>query len=118
VSDNFSIYLDQITEAVKAAIPDAAFKAMEHVRQVAVDKAPIETGNLRGGASTVANPDGALVRFEGPYARYQEYGISHHGHELRHETGQSFYLITSVIQETPKVLEIVAEELRKVIESP
>jgi hypothetical protein len=118
VSDNFSIYLDQITEAVKAAIPDAAFKAMEHVHQVAVEKTPLMTGNLRSESHVDAQPDGAILRYEGPYARYQEFGISHHGKELRHETGQSFYLVTSVIQETPKVLEIVAEELRKVIESP
>jgi hypothetical protein len=116
VPENFSIYLRQITDEVKAAIPDASFKAMEHLRGVAVEKAPLQTGNLRAGASVVPNPDGALVRFEGPYARYQEYGISHNGKELRHETGQSFYLVTSLYEEMPKILEIVTNELRRIIE--
>jgi hypothetical protein len=116
VSETFSIHLDQITDAVRAAIPNAAFKAMEHVHQVAVEKTPLMTGALRAESHVDAQPDGAILRYEGPYARYQEYGISHNGKELRHETGQSFYLVTSVIQETPKVLEILTEELRKVID--
>jgi hypothetical protein len=115
VTDNFSIYLDEITDKVIAAIPGAAFKAMEHVREVAVSKTPIETGNLRAEASTVPTDDGAKVLYPGPYARYQEYGVSHNGKELRHEVGQSFFLVTSILQETPAVLEIVATELRKAI---
>jgi hypothetical protein len=86
---------------------------MEHLRGVAVEKAPLQTGNLRAGASVVPNPDGALVRFEGPYARYQHYEL-----QLRHENGQALYLEQPLVQETPKILEIVTEELRKVIESP
>lgn len=116
MSETFSIHLDQITDAVREAIPAAAFKAMEHLHTVAVEKTPLMTGNLRSESHVDARPDGADLTYEGPYARYQEYGISKNGHELRHETGQSFYLITSVIQETPKVLEIVTEELRKVID--
>lgn len=115
MTDNFSIYLDEITDKVIAAIPGAAFKAMEHVRGVAVSKTPIETGNLRSEASTVPTDDGARVYYPGPYSRYQEFGVSHTGKELRHEVGQSFFLVTSILQETPAVLEIVATELRKAI---
>lgn len=117
MGDQFSIYLDEITQNVVDAIPGAAFKAMEHVRGVAVSKTPIETGNLRAEASTVNTVEGrgAAVYYPGPYARYQEYGVSESGKELRHEVGQSFFLVTSILQETPAVLEIVATELRKAI---
>lgn len=118
MGETFSVHLDKVTDAVIAAIPDASFKAMEHVHTTAVELAPLESGDLRGSAATVNSIDGhgAAVYFAGPYARYQEYGVSESGTELRHETGQSFYLITALTQETPTVLEILANELRKVIE--
>lgn len=116
MTDNFSIYLDEITDKVIAACPAAAFKAMEHVRGVAVEKTPVESGNLRDEAATLPTDGGARVYYPGPYARYQEYGVSESGKELRHEVGQSFYLVTSILQETPAVLEILATELRAVIE--
>jgi hypothetical protein len=110
MGETFSIHLDKVTDAVLAAIPAASFKAMEHVRQVAVERTPIETGDLRSSAETKPEPSGASVYYPGPYARYQEYEI------LRHETGQRLYLTSTIIQEAPKVLEILANELRKVIE--
>lgn len=113
---DFAIYLQQINDDVIAAIPQAAAKAMEHVKQVAVEKAPLETGNLRSEAEVKVHEDGAEVYFPGPYSRYQEYGISRFtGKPLRHEVGQSFYLVTSIVQETPTVLGILEEELGKVI---
>ena len=111
MSETFSIHLDQITEAVKQAIPGAAFKAMEHLREVAVSKTPIETGNLRAEAETRPAPDGASVYYPGPYARNQHYSL-----DFRHETGQALYLEQPLVAETEKILEIVATELRKVID--
>jgi hypothetical protein len=110
MGETFSVHLDQITDDVIAAIPGAAFKAMEHVRGVAVERTPLESGDLRAGAHTDATPDGATVTYEGPYSRYQEYEI------LRHEVGQRLYLTSSILSEAPKVIEILTEELRKVIE--
>lgn len=110
MGETFSIHLDEITDAVLEAIPKASFKAMEHLRQVAVERTPMESGNLRAEASTIPNPNGASVYYPGPYSRYQHYEI------LRHEVGQRLYLEVSVISETPKVLEILAQELRQVIE--
>jgi hypothetical protein len=112
MGETFSIHLDKVTDAVIAAIPEATFKAMEHVREVAVSKTPLETGDLRAGAATVNSIDkkGASVYYPGPYGRYQEYEI------LRHEVGQRLYLTSTIIQEAPKVLEILATELSKVIE--
>lgn len=111
MGETFSIHLDKVTDAVLAAIPNASFKAMEHLRQVSVERTPIETGNLRAEASTLPAPDGASVYYPGPYARYQHYEL------LRHEHGgERLYLEKSVISETPKVLEILTQELSKVIE--
>jgi hypothetical protein len=110
MGETFSVHLDQITDEVVAAIPAASFKAMEHVREVAVNRTPLESGDLRTGASTTAGPHGGEVTYPGPYARYQEYEI------LRHEVGQRLYLTSTIIQEAPKVIEILATELRKVID--
>lgn len=110
MGETFSVHLDQITDAVIAAIPEASFKAMEHVRAVAVERTPMETGNLREEASTEATPDGATVTYPGPYARYQHFEI------LRHEVGQRLYLTSAVLTETPKVIEILTQELSKVLE--
>lgn len=110
MGETFSVHLDKITDAVREAIPAASFKAMEHLREVAVERTPIETGDLRASAETKTTPEGADVYYPGPYARYQEFEL------LRHETGQRLYLTSSVLSETPKVIEILAEELRKVIE--
>jgi len=96
MGETFSVHLDQITDAVIAAIPAAAFKAMEHVRGVAVERTPLESGDLRAGAHTDATPEGANVVYD--------------------SVGQRLYLTSSILSETPKVIEILTEELRKVIE--
>jgi hypothetical protein len=112
MGETFSVHLDQITDAVIAAIPAASFKAMEHVRGVAVDRTPIESGDLRTSASTIPNPNGADVYYPGPYARFQHYEL-----DLKHERGgERLYLSTTILSEAPKVIEILANELSKVIE--
>lgn len=112
---SFADDLYRIADEVRAASPQACSQAMEHVKTVAVEKAPEETGDLRGSAEVKPHDDGSEVYFPGPYARYQEYGVSRFtGKPLRHEVGQSFYLVTSIVQEAPKVFGILAEELSKV----
>jgi hypothetical protein len=110
MGETFSVHLDQITDDVIAAIPAASFKAMEHLREVSVGRTPIESGDLRTAASTSVTPEGANVTYDSVYARYQHYEL------LRHETGQRLYLESAVLSEAPKVIEILTEELRKVIE--
>jgi hypothetical protein len=109
-SEGFEAYLDGIEERVDAAIPGASFKAMEHLREVAVSRTPLETGDLRAGAHTTSGPHGAEVTYPGPYARYQHYEI------LRHEVGQRLYLTSAVETETPKVLEILGQEIHRAME--
>jgi hypothetical protein len=110
MGETFSIHLDEVTDAVLAAIPAASFKAMTHVHGVAVNRTPLQDGNLRGESYVESTPAGADIVYPGPYARYQHYEI------LRHEVGERLYLEKSVLSETPKALEILAQELRKVIE--
>ena len=111
MGESFSIHVDKITDELIDAIPAATFKAMEHLRQVAVSKTPIETGDLRASASVEPIPNGAKVYYPGPYARYQHYVL-----DLRHEVGQALYLEQPLVQETQKILEIVATELRAVLD--
>lgn len=111
MGETFSIHLDEVTDAVMDAIPAATFKAMEHLREVAVNKTPLESGELRSSAAVEPIPNGARVYFAGPYARYQHYVL-----DLRHEVGQALYLEQPMVQETQRILEIVATELRKVID--
>jgi hypothetical protein len=108
---DFAIHLQQITDEVIAAVPEASAKGMEYLRGVAVSKTPIETGNLRSEAEVKAHPDGAEVYYPGPYARYQHYEL-----QLRHEDGQALYLEQPLVTETPAILAIVAQELRKHID--
>jgi hypothetical protein len=108
---DFAVHLEKITDEVIAAIPEAAAKGMEHLRGVAVSKTPLETGNLRSEAEVKVHPDGAEVYYPGPYARYQHYEL-----QLRHSEGQALYLEQPLVQETPAILAIVAEELAKHIE--
>jgi hypothetical protein len=111
MGETFSIHLDEVTDAVLAAIPAASFKAMTHVHGVAVNRTPLQDGNLRGESYVESTPAGADIVYPGPYARRQEYELSY-----RHEVGQRLYLTSSIIQEAPKAVEILATELRKVIQ--
>lgn len=117
MTDNFSIYLERITQDIIDAIPDATLKAAVHVHQVAVSRTPVETSNLRNESAVVNVIDGrgAAVYYPGPYARYQEFGVSHTGKELRHVEGQSFYLVTSILGEAEAALEIMTTEFRKAL---
>ena len=106
--ENLSEHLDDILGRIRAAAPQACLKAMEHLREVAVSRAPLETGNMRSEAETIPAPMGASVYFPGPYSRYQHYEL-----QLRHEEGQALYLLNSVQTETDSVVSIVSEELRE-----
>lgn len=109
-SEGFDAYFDAIDEAVEAAIPGAAFKAMEHVRQVAVNRTPLDDSPLRSSAFVKATPEGADVVYDSVYARYQHY------EHLNHEVGERLFLATSVTTEAPKVMEILANEIGKAID--
>ena len=113
---SFSEAAQAFQDRIQAAIPEAATRAAAHLQEVAVSRAPLETGNLRSSASVRPIENGAEVHFPGPYARYQEFGVSHTGKMLRHETGQSFYLSSSVASEAEACRQIAAEVIRRATE--
>lgn len=117
MSDDFSARMQGIIERVEEAIPAAVFKGAEHVRAVAVSRAPLEKGKLRAESHTdMSGPETATVTFDGPYARYQEFGISHSGKPLNHEVGQSLYLTSSILGEEPAVMQILTQEINNAID--
>lgn len=110
--------MDDVEARIEAALPEATFKAMEHIRTVTTPKVPYETGNLAGsGAVSNTGPTSAQIYYPGPYARYQEYGISKNGKPLRHERGgQSYFLMTTMVQEQENALAVAAKVIRDAIE--
>jgi hypothetical protein len=94
--------------ALDRVLPIALARGVEHLRGVAVERAPIETGHLRASASPhVESGDRASLTFPGPYARYQEFTL-----DLRHEQGQALYLTSTMISERGTALGIVAQTLK------
>lgn len=109
--------LDGVEARIEAALPEAAFKAMEHIHTVTTPKVPLETGRLAGsGAVSNTGPASAQIYYPGPYAKYQEYGVSKYGLPLRHEHGQSFFLITTMVAERETAIAVAAQVIRDAIE--
>ena len=105
-----NLNLDGVDDRVKAAFPAALAKAMEHVRGEAVRQTPVETGNLAGSAAVTVTGNHAELKYPGPYARYQHYGMDFH-----HNTGNALFLELPMVQEAPKVFNILSEEIGKVL---
>ncbi|WIA99744.1 MULTISPECIES: HK97 gp10 family phage protein [unclassified Curtobacterium] len=85
-----------------AAVTPAVAAGMEVVRQVVTPKVPVEMGHLVGSPSVTAVGHEATIRYGGPYARYQEFGVYYRwgmrGAPLKHTHGQSFYLTTGIVE--------------------
>ncbi|QDZ15781.1 HK97 gp10 family phage protein [Humibacter ginsenosidimutans] len=100
--------LDRITEAMDNLVPAAVVKAAEHVRGVAADLTPVESGHLVGSAEVKATShDSARVYYPGPYARYQHFEL-----QLKHAHGQALYLEQPMITEAQACFRIMADTLR------
>jgi hypothetical protein len=97
-----------IDARLDAATPAALGEGMEHIRQVAAELTPVETGRLVGSAAVHVAGDEASLTYDGPYARYQ-----HERLDLRHEHGQAKYLEQPCRTDAAKAVEIVAQRLRE-----
>jgi hypothetical protein len=106
----FDLHLDRVDEAVKAAIPVALGKAIEHVRGEAVKQTPVESGNLAGSAGVTVTGNEASLLYPGPYARNQ-----HESMDFHHNHGNAKFLELPMMQEAPRVIQIITDELGKVI---
>ena len=102
------IDLSGLTDAVAATLTGPLTTAMEHIRQVAVSRTPIEEGTLRRSATVKVQGLNASIRYDGPYARYQ-----HEKLELRHEVGQAKFLESALFSESKTALNIIATAVRR-----
>lgn len=99
--------LEKLLRAVDEAQPIALAEAMEHVRGVAAELTPVETGRLVGSATVHVDGDTASITYDGPYARYQ-----HERLDLRHEHGQAKFLEQPMVTEKKTVLSIIARRVK------
>lgn len=104
---DFGLSFDEIRSAIAAATPIALGKAAEHVRAVAAELTPVQSGHLVGSAGVTVVGNEAQVKYAGPYARYQHYGL-----DFRHTKGQALFLEQPMITEADKVNQIIADTLR------
>jgi hypothetical protein len=81
----------------------------DHIRDVAVRRAPTRTGALRASARTVAEPGSgtAAVTFDADYAVYQ-----HENLDYRHDDGGPKFLETAMVSERGAVARLVQAEIR------
>jgi hypothetical protein len=105
-----NLHFDELAARVEAVLPGAIAAAAEHVRAVAAELTPIETGQLVGSATVISDGKKASVYYPGPYARNQHYTLTFH-----HNHGQALYLQQPGITETQAVTDIVAAAIRGVL---
>lgn len=108
---------DGLAKAGQNALDQGLMKAGEHIKQISTDLAPKQSGHLASTCDVrLVSPGHVEVRYPGPYARYQEFGVYYRhgrvGRILSHENGQSFFLTTPMISERRKVFDIVADSVR------
>jgi hypothetical protein len=106
----FHLDLDRLIRAEEAATPEAIAKGLEHIRGVAVERTPVDTGNLAGSAAVHVDGSEGSITYDGPYARYQ-----HERLDLRHETGQAKFLESSLMEEGGKAFEIIATDIKRAL---
>lgn len=103
---------DGLQARKNAAITPAVVAGMEVVRQVTTPKVPVESGHLVGSPSITAFGNTATIRYGGPYARYQEFGVYYRhgrvGAPLTHTHGQSFFLTTGIVEAADPALRACA----------
>jgi hypothetical protein len=109
MADSFEDALDGLDARVQAALTPAIAKALEHVRGVAVELTPKESGHLAGSAGVTGEGMEGQLLYPGPYARNQHYSL-----DFRHTNGQALFLEQPMITEAPKVFQILSDEIGKV----
>lgn len=104
-----------IGDEIRAKIPGAVLKGMEHVHTVVTPLVPVETSNLAGSGDVSVVGDEASLFYPGPYALYQHDGVYYRhgrfGAPLTHTHGESFFLQRPMVQEAPRVIGIIEHEL-------
>lgn len=102
-------------EAVAARISKAAQRGLQNAANVvldeAVNRAPIETGALRGSGKTAVSGMEAAIGFgSGTTAQYAI--VQHEKIGYQHKDGEAKYLENAVRAKQGDVLNIIADEIR------
>jgi len=117
MADGWTINIDfaAIGDEVRSKVPAAIAKGTEYLRGQVTPRVPVETGALAGsGGVTVVGLVGSLY-YPGPYALYQHEGVYYRhgrfGAPLTHNTGESFFLERTVVEEAPTIIGIIEHEV-------
>lgn len=105
-----SFDLGKIRRAPRQAAPEGLAAAMEHIRGIAVERTPVETGHLAGSAVVKVDAENmeASLTYPGPYARYQHYEL-----QLHHETGRALYLESAINDGARDALSVYEDHLKR-----
>lgn len=117
ISYNFSeLDFAGMSAKVLARVPQALASGMEIIRADSAARVPVESGDLLGSANVQVVDMVGTISYDGPYARYQEFGVffrkpDKYGGPLRHTHGTSFFLTVPMIVSADAAL----EEVRRVM---
>jgi hypothetical protein len=101
--------MDAFNAALPELMPVALMRAAEHTRGVAVERTPIEEGDLRQSAGTRMVGDEAWIEYNSVYARRQHYEL-----DWRHPRGgQALFLESAVVTEEAANQRIMADTFRE-----
>lgn len=103
---NGTVVLRGVEQAAKSGVRAAA----ELVREVAVNRAPVETGALRNSAKVSQEGTDAVVSFNTKYAARQHEELGWH-----HQDGQAKYLESALLDSQADVQDAIAKEIRKAL---
>lgn len=98
---------DALTRAVSEASKQGVRLAAEHLRTVAVQRTPLETGTLRNSAKVTADGTRAAVSYNTKYAvkQHEELGYAH-------KDGQAKYLESATVSEKETMLQIIGQQIK------
>ncbi|GAB3459228.1 hypothetical protein [Actinophytocola sediminis] len=105
---------DTVSRQVRRGADRGVAAGAEHVRDVAVDRAPRRTGALHTSARTVQEPGTATaaVTFDADYAVYQ-----HENLDYQHDDGGPKFLETAMVSERGTVARLAQAEIRRTLET-
>ena len=88
---------------------NGAVQGMQKVLQLAKEKVPVDTGNLRDSGHLEETRDGARAMFDAPYALYV------HEMDMHHERGERKYLENALMEQagSGEMLRAVEDSIRE-----
>lgn len=100
----------EASRLIRKAAAEGLADAAEVVKQEAVQRAPLENGELRNSAGTAAEDLEAVVYFDTPYAVRQHEEVGYH-----HQDGQAKYLENAVVATQSTVAAMIATAIGGVL---